>query len=129
VTYEVDISDQTFVVTTPDVLAHRFGKPEMWRIWWPDLVLVPTENRGLEGMRWSVAGALTGTAEVWLEQWRDGVIVHWFLRANRADARGRRSLDTLRRALVRDYKRRIHMLKDELERTRPAGVPPTGISR
>jgi len=45
-----------------------------WRRWWPDLRLTVVEDRGPAGQRWTVAGALTGTMEVWLQPMMDGVI-------------------------------------------------------
>ena len=117
----VDLVDETFVVAAPEILAQRFADRSLWREWWPDLRLTVEADRGLEGVRWSVDGALVGAAEIWLEPWRDGVIVHWFVRAEpRPPGDGRR----LRHAYATLFKRRIHALKDELERGRPAGVPP-----
>jgi hypothetical protein len=39
------------------------------------------EDRGPAGQRWTVAGPLTGTMEVWLEPVMDGVLLHYFLHA------------------------------------------------
>lgn len=120
----VDIADETFVVADPEVLAARLRDPVLAREWWPELELTVTEDRGAEGVRWTVAGRLTGTAEIWLEAWRDGVIVHWYLRGDPTHAgRGRPDPQRLRRGYVVAFKRRIHRLKDELEAGRPAGVP------
>jgi hypothetical protein len=128
VEYEVDIADQTFVVAGAAELANRFADRELWRAWWPELNLSRTADRGSEGIRWSVTGRLIGTAEIWLEPWRDGVIVHWFVRVTRSDVKRPRDPGAVRGDLVRGHKRRIHMLKDELERTRPAGMPRTVAS-
>lgn len=114
----VDIADETFIVAAPAVLAAQFSDVRLWREWWPDLDLTVVRDRGVKGIRWSVAGALTGSAEIWLEPWHDGTIVHWFVRA---DPVGR----TVRtqREYVTAHKRRVHRLKDELERDRPVGAP------
>ena len=39
------------------------------------------EDRADKGIRWTVAGPLTGTMEIWLESMLDGVILHYFLHA------------------------------------------------
>lgn len=116
---ELDIADETFLVTDRVELAGRFADAGLWRSWWPELDLSVNEDRGEAGIRWDVRGRLSGTAEIWLEPWYDGVIVHWFVRArlDRGSAAG------LRSEMVRTHKRRIHRLKDELERTRAPGMP------
>lgn len=125
---EIDIADQTFVVAERATLARELGDPARWRAWWPRLRLAVVDDRGLDGIRWSVAGELAGTAEIWLEGWHDGVIVHWFLRARGGRSRGG-SAARVRRQLELEYKRRILALKDDLERARPAGVPRAGGTR
>jgi hypothetical protein len=115
--------DESFVVADAAELAARFADPALWRDWWPDLTLTVAKNRGSKGIRWTVAGALAGSAEVWLEPWRDGVIVHWFLRADPVPSPSARRVRRLRESYVRHYKRRVHALKDELERDRPGGTP------
>jgi len=136
----VDLVDETFVVADRTLLARQISDPALWLEWWPDLRLSVVTDRGVDGIRWSVSGALSGTAEIWLEPWRDGVIVHWFLRAG-LPPRGSRdtglpprgSRDTgllterecarLRHRYATAFKLRIHALKDDLERGRPAGLP------
>jgi hypothetical protein len=146
----VDLVDETFVVADRTLLARQISDPALWLEWWPDLRLSVVTDRGVDGIRWSVSGALSGTAEIWLEPWQDGVIVHWFLRAG-LPPRGSRdtglpprgSRDTglpprgsvgsgslterecarLRQRYATAFKRRIHALKDDLERGRPPGCP------
>lgn len=115
-----DLVDETFIVADRGLLARRISDPALWREWWPDLRLSIVADRGLDGIRWSVAGALSGTAEIWLEPWQDGVIVHWFLRA---PALAGRNGERLRHRYATAFKGRIHALKDALEHGRPAGVP------
>lgn len=122
----VDVMDDSFVVADRRRLAARLADPALWRRWWPALELTVVEDRGLEGVRWSVAGALSGSAEIWLEGWHDGVLVHWFLRADPPPRTRRRSAARLQRSYVAAYKRRIHRLKDELESGRPVGTPREG---
>jgi hypothetical protein len=116
----VDLVDETFIVAERTLLARRISDPALWLRWWPDLRLTVVTDRGLDGIRWSVAGALSGTAEIWLEPWQDGVIVHWFLRA---PAFAGRDGERLRHRYATAFKRRIHAVKDDLERGRPAGLP------
>jgi hypothetical protein len=126
----VDLVDETFVVADRTLLARQISDPALWLEWWPDLRLSVVTDRGVDGIRWSVSGALSGTAEIWLEPWQDGVIVHWFLRAGLPPrgSVGSGSLTERERARLRQryataFKRRIHALKDDLERGRPPGCP------
>lgn len=125
----VDIIDESFVVADAAELARKFADPTLWREWWPELNLTVTRDRGIKGVQWTVAGALVGSAEIWLEPWRDGVNVHWFLRADPARSLAARRVPRLRESYVRGYKRRIHALKDELERDRAVGTPRVGLDR
>jgi hypothetical protein len=97
----VDIVDETFLVVPPKIVASAFADPAAWRRYWPDLTLSVYADRGDEGIRWTVRGALTGTMEVWLEPMLDGTLLHYFLRAelpgSRATARDNRAADKERR--------------------------------
>lgn len=121
----VDIADETFVVADRAEIAAHVAQPHVWREWWPDLRLTADEDRGPQGIRWTVAGELTGTAEIWLEQWHDGVIVHWFLRAEPRGGTRARAVARIRRRYTVSFKSHVHRLKDRFERGRPAGVPRT----
>ena len=77
----IQVADQTFIAAAPARVGAVIDEPRKWRRWWPDLQLAVTENRGEQGVRWSVAGGLTGTMEIWLEPMLDGVILHYFLHA------------------------------------------------
>jgi hypothetical protein len=128
----VDIADESFVVAPPAEVAAWFADRRVWREWWPDLELSVVHDRGVKGIRWSVAGPLNGSAEIWLEPWHDGTIVHWFLRADptgRNAARSAARAGRTQRTYVIDYKRRLHRLKDRLERDRPVGAPGSGAGR
>jgi hypothetical protein len=95
-----DLADDTYVAAAPT---------------WPDLRLRVREDRGAEGLRWEVTGALTGTAEIWLEPVGDGTVVHFYLRSGLGErARERRRVA---------WKRAVHRLKDELEAGRAVGTP------
>jgi hypothetical protein len=112
-----DLADDTFIAVSPSVVARAVHNPARWRRWWPGLALTVTVDRGLEGVHWDVSRALRGTAEIWLEPYGDGTVVHFYLRAALSDrARAQRT---------REWKRAVHALKDELEGDRPPGTPAT----
>ena len=110
---EIDLADDTFVVADPAVVARAVAEPHRWAEWWPDLRLTVTEERALEGVRWTVAGAVTGSMEIWLEPYADGVLVHYYLR-------GRISGPTVTDR-ARAWKRHVHRLKDGFEVGREPG--------
>jgi ribosome-associated toxin RatA of RatAB toxin-antitoxin module len=117
----LDISCDDLVVADPAYVAQRLGTDTLWREWWPDLTLTPSERRGVEGVRWAVTGAAIGTAEWWLEPVRDGVVVHWYLRADPSRPAGHRQLRKLQERYVAQYREHLWRLKDELETGRAAG--------
>lgn len=108
-----------------DELVARAGE------WSGGLVLHPYENRGVEGMRSVVTGALEGSAEWWLESGpvvadggERGVVVHFWLRG-RPTTRvlvdrllpGRRG-----RVLLANHERRIRSMLGTLK----ADLEPVG---
>ncbi len=122
----MELSDETFIAIDRPSLAAVVGDPQRWLAWWPDLELEVLRDRGDKGRQWVVrgtkSGAERGTAEIYLEPWHDGTIVHLYLRlepapgvaaTDRARAVGARTLS---------WKRAIHQLKDELEAGRAAGT-------
>lgn len=134
----VDLIDETFIVADPRVVAAAVHDPDAWRRWWPGLELVVFMDRGIEGIRWTCTGELVGSTELWLEAWGDGVIVHYYLRADPTRPGSRTEPMTIppvrrgrvavresgRRAL--EVKRALNGLKDSLEAgRRPGTVRPT----
>ncbi|TDU87027.1 ribosome-associated toxin RatA of RatAB toxin-antitoxin module [Kribbella voronezhensis] len=117
----LDISCDDLVVADPAYVAERLGADTLWREWWPELTLTPSERRGREGVRWAVTGAAIGTAEWWLEPVRDGVVVHWYLRVDPAGSTRPRRLRKLKEQYVARYRERLWRFKDELESGRAAG--------
>jgi hypothetical protein len=121
---DLDVVDETFLAVPPKLVAAVFAEPAAWRRLWPDLDLRVYADRGDQGQRWTVSGALTGTMEVWLEPVLDGTLLHYFLRADLpAPARPR----TLRRERTRRQlaaKAIALGLKSELENGRRPGVAP-----
>jgi hypothetical protein len=115
----LDIADDTFLVASRATVAELVRDPARWSSWWPDLRLTVTADRGLKGMRWSVAGAAVGSMEIWLEPWGDGVIVHWYLRAVLTRALRRPVRERVQRVLR--WKEQVYTLKDELEAAREPG--------
>ncbi|MFT3715484.1 MAG: hypothetical protein QM774_05915 [Gordonia sp. (in: high G+C Gram-positive bacteria)] len=77
----IQVADETFVAAAPACAADIIGDPARWRRWWPDLRLDVVEDRGDAGVRWSVAGPLTGTMEIWCEPVLDGFVLHYYLHA------------------------------------------------
>ena len=131
----VDLIDETFVVAAPAEVSAAVHDPERTKTWWPDLDLTVFMDRGVDGVRWTVTGGLVGTAEVWLEPFGDGTIVHVFLRCDptrRGSATEIATVDprrglTLLRARAWEIKQWSWRLKDELERGRLAGEPRPGV--
>jgi hypothetical protein len=130
----VDLVDETFIVATPQRLAVVIGDRNRWVVWWPGLELDIFMDRGDEGIRWSITGDLVGTAEIWLEKFGDGVILHYYLRADPTQPesvskprslpqspRGRRQADGMRRRHAVKWKQVVWNLKTEMETGRDPG--------
>jgi hypothetical protein len=126
----VDVVDETFLAVPPAQVAERFADPASWRRYWPDLSLSVVTDRGAQGFRWTVRGALVGSMEVWLEAVLDGTVLHYYLRADPPDRDGRPSSLPPRRASAEAARRQraakalALALKDSLEAGRPPGEPP-----
>jgi hypothetical protein len=124
---DLDLVDETFIAVPPKLVATVFAEPSAWRRFWPDLVLEVYADRGDEGMRWTVRGAVVGTMEVWLEPMLDGTLLHYFLRVDLVNGpRPARPRD-LRRELTRRQlaSKAIALgLKAQLENGRAPGCPP-----
>jgi hypothetical protein len=122
----IQIADETFVAADPVEVGRAIGDPASWRRWWPDLLLTVVEDRQDKGHRWTVAGALTGTMEVWLEPVLDGVVLHYFLHAEPSGAAAWQ-LAKMNLAKI-NHRRRVagknmaFEVKRTLEATRPVGV-------
>jgi hypothetical protein len=111
----VDIADETYLRVAPQVLAPVVADPGSWRLWWPDLVLTVTRDRGAKGQQWSVAGGLRGSMEAWLEAVGEGTVVHWYLRADPPSPLPPRRLRRVRERRVLAWKADMFALKDRLE--------------
>ncbi|WP_411285259.1 polyketide cyclase / dehydrase and lipid transport [Lapillicoccus sp.] len=107
----IDLSDETFIRAAPDRVAGALADPRNHQMWWPHLELILDRDRGTQGQRWVVTGALRGAMEVWVESFADGAIVHHYVRAVAAP-------DAPRDVAVRHTRRwklAVHRLKDRLE--------------
>ncbi len=118
----VQIADETFVCADPADVGQAVADAASWRRWWPDLRLTVVEDRGPAGHRWTVAGGLTGTMEVWLEPMMDGVILHYFLHAEPPGDPAALDLAQLNHARRVAGKKMSFEIKQRLEATRPVGV-------
>lgn len=126
----LDIVDETFIAVPPGTVAAAFADPRSWARYWPDLVLEVYTDRGDEGLRWTVRGALVGTMEVWLQPILDGTLLHYFLRAKVTGPAGEPT-SLKPRELRREFDKRARAakgialgLKSALEDGRLPGVPP-----
>ena len=131
----VDVVDETFLAVPPAVLAAELAAPARWRVMWPDLDLEVATDRGLQGVRWTVRGALVGSMEVWLEPVLDGTVLHYFLRADPPGPDGAprplpvRKGAAAARARQRAAKAIALALKTRLEAGRAPGEPPQDSAR
>lgn len=112
----LDIVDQTFIRAPVGELREILCDEARWATLRMDLRCY--QDRGDEGKRWTVSGALTGTAEMWLEQCFGGVIVHVYVRA---DPKRRVSPARLRARYADRVKRWVLDLKASYDLARPAG--------
>jgi hypothetical protein len=126
----VDIVDEAFLAVPRQRVASVFADQTCWSHFWPDLELAVYADRGAEGLRWTVSGALVGTMEVWLESVLDGTVLHYFLRADRCGADGRPVALAATRAKAEIRRRHLAAkdlafdLKLVLEAGREPGCPP-----
>lgn len=121
----LDIIDEMFVVADPLAVRAVVCAPATWQSWFPGLTLTINSDRGARGVRWQMSGELSGTAEVWLEEYGDGTIVHTYLRAEQG-SRGRKGwrLESwIRRHYSLPLKGHLLAVKDEMEHGRPLGEP------
>ena len=126
----MDVLDETFLAVAPRSLAAIFADRARCRRFWPDLRLSVYADRGEQGLRWTVRGALVGTMEVWLEPVLDGTVLHYYLRADPVASDGSAAAATPRAAAAEVRRRQLaakrlaFALKDELEGEREIGMPP-----
>jgi hypothetical protein len=109
----VDIVDDTFIRSTPELIRARFDDEQWLSRVWPHLDRSVVRDRGVKGISWRVSGQVDGEMEVWIEPYWDGAIVHHYVRGSR---HRRSPRDVATRHTLR-WKRAVHRLKDSLEGT------------
>ncbi|GAA1837169.1 hypothetical protein GCM10009836_14740 [Pseudonocardia ailaonensis] len=120
----IDVVDETFLAVPRARVADEFAVAARWPRLWPDLELEVVTDRGEQGFRWTVAGALVGSMEVWLEQVLDGTVVHYFLRAEPPGPMSPRRAAVEAGRRQRAAKAIALALKARLEAGRAPGEPP-----
>ncbi len=122
----IQVADETFIAADPADVGIAVSDPAAWQRWWPDLRLTVIEDRGPKGIRWTVAGALGGTMEVWLETALDGVILHYFLHAEPSGAAAwqlaKMNLAKMNHRRRVAGKRMAFEVKATLDASRPVGL-------
>lgn len=121
----LDLIDETFVVAPPAALS-SLRDEGTWSRWFPGIALTCVEDRGHLGKRWTVSGELVGSAEAWLQEYADGVIVHIYLRvdwARRPSERRSREEARFRSRYALPLKEHLMELKDACEVGRRPGEP------
>ncbi|MBV9313288.1 MAG: polyketide cyclase / dehydrase and lipid transport [Pseudonocardia sp.] len=133
---QIDVIDEIFITVPPSRVAAEFADPASWRKYWPDLRLQVFANRGDQGFRWTVNGALVGSMEIWLEAVLDGTVLHYYLRADPPGGPGglpnrlsRRRAQSEAARRQREAKAIALGLKDKLEEGRPPGEPPVAFDK
>jgi hypothetical protein len=117
----MELADETFIAADRRLVAEVVGDPGRWSTWWPELELELLRERGDKGRQWVLTGSIGGTAEIYLEPWHDGTVVHLFLRLELPDHRAGAAHRRAQSGRRLDWKRTIHRLKDELEAGREPG--------
>ena len=119
----IDVAQECFVVGRLGELAGWAHSPSTASALWPGLSVTVEQDRGAEGVRWAVSGPLVGTAEIWLEPYGDGVLVHCYLRADRVGRPLRRAAALrMKRKWQRHLTGRLWELKDRTEAGRTPGT-------
>lgn len=126
--HSIQIADETFVAADPAAVGRAVADRDAWRRWFPDLRVEVVEDRADKGVRWTVAGPLTGTMEIWLEPVLDGVVLHYFLHAEPSgvspEQPQKRNLAAMTHQRRVAGKRMAFEVKNRLEADRPVGVAP-----
>ena len=125
----IQVADETFVAAAPEMVREALGDRARWAQWWPDLELTVVEDRDAAGLRWAVAGRITGTMEVWCEPVLDGFVLHYFLHGEPTGRLPRKPRALYDELAETNRRRRVagkvmaFDIKARLERNRAAGAP------
>jgi hypothetical protein len=124
----IQVADEMFIAAAAALVGEAVSDPTDWRRWWPDLHLEVIEDRGDAGIRWAVAGPLTGTMEIWLEPMLDGVLLHYFLHTEPTGVAAWQLSKMNLAKMIHERrvagKRMAFEIKATLEAARPVGVAP-----
>ncbi len=127
---QIHLIDETWIDAPVSAVSAAVADPLNWPRWWPILHLTVTRDRGGKGIQWSASSIASpagrakrvpvpvcGTVEIWLEPFRNGVILHHYLRLDPVAGRllSARKATSLTRRLAWHAKRVFWQLKDELE--------------
>lgn len=124
----IDVIEELFFAAPPAAVAGHFADPAEWSRQWPGLRLTTAADRGAEGVRWQVGGALRGSMEVWLEPVLDGTVLHYFLRADPARPRSGRWVTAEQRRRRLAAREVAFAVKARVEAGREPGSPPARTS-
>jgi hypothetical protein len=113
---ELHVVADTWIDCAVETVSVVVADPASWPKWWPRMDLTVIRDRGVKGIRWAVTGRYHGTAEIWLEPFGGGVILHHFLRLDPSGPLSRRATARLARELAWHARLMFWELKDELER-------------
>ena len=120
---QIHLIDESWIAAPAATVAAVVADEQNWTRWWPDLVLTVSRDRGVKGMQWTARSTalrppLRGSAEIWLEPFAEGVIVHHYLRLDPVDGArlSRRRAAAIERRLARHAKQAFWPVKDSLER-------------
>jgi hypothetical protein len=121
---QIHLIDETWIDVPPKTVSTVVADRANWEQWWPDLTLNVVRDRGLKGMQWAASGRFQGTAEIWLEAYQSGVIMHHYLRLDPVPPRRLRRAVAARttRRFAWHAKRVFWDLKDRLEAQRVTGM-------
>ena len=120
---QIDLVEETFIAADPAAVRARLATAGFAGELWPDLRIRVTQDRGRKGLRYAVDGRFTGTAEVWLDEWADGVIVHVYLRVDpTGEAWPQRRAQRELRRRQKAVKPVLWAVKDDLEAGRRPGA-------
>lgn len=138
---KINTTDEFFIDAPPARVQEELLDAARIRAWWPGsratgngerlAIKAPSFRRlaspvtfeaRLEGVRpgegftwWLERGELKGRGEWWLEGFKDGTIVHYYLDVERGDRGGRRRLSTAVRRHRWAVRKGVNALKDLLE--------------
>ncbi|WP_152361657.1 polyketide cyclase / dehydrase and lipid transport [Microlunatus speluncae] len=136
------VEAELFIRSEPARIAAVLADPDWQAGWAHGLIIQPYADRGAEGLRAVLTGALTGSCEWWIEavpptagaDGARGAVVHFWLRPVepeggwwRLGPGWRRRAELHRRHLARRWRAALFRLKDALERpdgtSSPARIP------